>query len=89
MICIDAEKLMLKDMGNGAYIVTEESILNARTLEAEPVKHGHWINAGHDEWSHYIRCSACGKLFANASKTKYCSDCGARMDGKESENEQR
>lgn len=81
MRCIDADKLMLKPVGDGTYLVTEEAIMNARTFEIEPVRHGHWISAGHDEWSHYRKCSVCNTLFANIGKTRYCSECGAKMDG--------
>lgn len=61
-------------------VVDVADIDAAETVEAEPVRHGHWINAGHDEWSHYRKCSVCGKTFVNISKTKYCSECGAKMD---------
>lgn len=71
------------------HVVCEFFADDAPTIDAEPVRHGHWINAGHDEWSHYRKCSVCGKLIVNMSKTNYCPDCGAKMDGKENGNEQR
>ena len=80
MICIDANKLMLKPVGDGTYLVTKKAIENAKTFEAEPVHHGHWISAGHDEGSLYRKCSVCNTMFANIGKTKYCSECGAKMD---------
>lgn len=89
MRLIDADKI--KEKSYYAYpsidhicysrsVVDVTEIDVAETEDAELVRHGHWINAGHDEWSHYRKCSVCGKTFVNISKTKYCSDCGAKMD---------
>lgn len=53
--------------------------------DVEPVVHAHWIW----DWNarHYS-CSACGgiagaKGYDYSTKTKYCGDCGALMDGEE------
>ena len=35
-----------------------------------PLRHGHWIQAGHDGWSSYI----------HPSDYKFCPYCGAKMD---------
>lgn len=57
------------------------------TVDAEPVKHGKWIDDGqydnffpHHEW----RCSECGEhvLEIGTPWFKYCPNCGARMDEK-------
>lgn len=61
----------------------------APTVEAVPVKHGRWIPT-HDRgmFSHpysitYV-CSECGYSFYTLAgmppKTKYCCECGAKMD---------
>lgn len=48
---------------------------DAPTIEAEPVKHGHWYDKG----SLSCRCSECGCKSPNESK--FCCNCGAEMDG--------
>lgn len=56
------------------------------TIEADPVKHGKWIDRMCRDW----RCSECGGEickfrhvdgYTRDDKPKYCPDCGARMDG--------
>lgn len=54
-----------------------------RIPAAEPVRHGKWINAGHDAFTQYRRCSSCARLLANAPAYDYCPRCGAKMDGDE------
>lgn len=57
-------------------------VINAPPIEAEPVRHGEWIlkyiGAGH-VW----KCSCCHKqpCIYITKDTKYCPNCGARMDG--------
>lgn len=52
-----------------------------RIPAAEPARHGKWINAGHDAFTQYRRCSSCARLLANAPAYDYCPGCGAKMDG--------
>ena len=55
----------------------------APTVEAEPVRHGKWIDTREDL---YPRCSVCGEMSIDATyanKGMYCSSCGAKMDLKE------
>lgn len=97
LIDADALKEIIKEEFDGCcvYDVDESEVIYDfndivdRTPTVDTVKHGYWINAGHDEWSHYRKCSVCGKLIVNMSKTNYCPDCGAKMDevqdGKEEE----
>lgn len=54
----------------------------AQTIEAEPVKHGRWLP--HKIAASSI-CSLCRRVFAD--ETKYCPNCGAKMDLKEGESE--
>lgn len=66
-----------------------EHIDNAPTVDAQPVKHGKWIPM--DEYC--AKCSKCGWWqktngkcctgHANIHKAayKYCTACGAKMDG--------
>lgn len=58
-------------------------INGAPAVDAKPVRHGKWINAGHDAFTQYRRCSSCARLLANAPAYDYCPGCGAKMDGDE------
>lgn len=57
-----------------------KTITDASSADVKPVVHGKWLSAGHDEWTYYIRCTACNSLFGNMNKFKYCPNCGAKMD---------
>ena len=64
------------------FEVAVSDILNA--LDVQPVKHGRWIPKGSDFWL----CSNCeNNLIYSSSdrdrteKQRYCSRCGARMEG--------
>ena len=50
------------------------------TVEAEPVRHGHWIKPDdgcvRPFWEKYI-CSEC---LCHSGKTAYCPSCGAKME---------
>lgn len=50
--------------------------------DAEKVKHGYWVqpNPLYNPF-----CSECKKYERSGEKKKYCSECGAKMDGKENE----
>lgn len=65
--------------------IVRAEIEKAPVVDAEPVRHGHWLlldecaNAG-------VYCTRCGKKvykeqYANQKiKSKYCPNCGAKMD---------
>lgn len=59
-------------------------INSAPTVDAVPVVHGRWVKV-HDEVCYWLACSVCGeeipKRFGTDYYTKYCPNCGARMDG--------
>lgn len=62
-----------------------KTINNAPTIEAEPVRHGEWIEpeeyTGHTEW----HCSYCGDVvytICGYPSADYCPNCGAKMEGK-------
>lgn len=58
-------------------------IEDAQTVDAQPVKHGHWIensDPGQNINEHYM-CSECGCTFRNWANDNYCPNCGAKMDG--------
>lgn len=65
-----------------------QGIQDTPTVDAEPVRHGHWTV---DKWSDdaimrtEFTCSACGVQFvaagdANISVFEYCPHCGRKMD---------
>ena len=91
MRLIDADKVII----NIANIITMEDmfeagvahgihkavneLLDAPTIEAEPVRHGKWIKF-HDELS---KCSLCNyPTYTRWNQTDYCPNCGAKMEGK-------
>ena len=90
MRLIDADKLLYDlctssypqdvDIGKAYYIFKKE-LKNATTVDAVPVKHGHWVY----KWNPYFKqelpyCSVCEKASPSVSKTDYCPHCGAVMD---------
>lgn len=68
-----------------------ETISNMPTVEAEPVRHGKWIEEDDYEYGENTwRCSVCGEPYVLIEGTpkqnlyNYCPNCGAKMDeGKE------
>lgn len=53
------------------------SVVNdAPTVDAEPVRHGHWIAEISDEEEY--KCSECGDI--EYYTCKYCPNCGSKMD---------
>lgn len=84
MRLIDADELFEKGVilipakyYEGARIVID-AIRNAPTVEAEPIKHGRWIDTtetvGWTKWN----CSVCGG--GGRGDYKFCPWCGSRMD---------
>ena len=91
MRLIDANALKTSFEEDGhlsSYI--EEFIDNAPTIDAEPVRHGQWETREYtteDDWDDWgvinhreEVCSECGKW--QSERSKFCSHCGAKMDGK-------
>lgn len=56
------------------------AIQNAPTVDAEPIRHGYWI-----EEDGYQICSECGEEHGwDEYRASWCENCGAKMDeGKE------
>lgn len=48
-------------------------------VDAVPVVHGRWIYE-HDDPT-MLPCSVCGYRVFRYNNTRYCPNCGARMDG--------
>ncbi len=78
-----------------ADIVDVQNIVNCvPTANVCPERHGRWSDkmvveqmncagAHADDIRLGYRCSECGQL---SNKTKYCGNCGAKMDGEDSDN---
>ena len=68
-----------------------DEIDNMPTIDAEPIRHGKWIerkvitdNKAIEEWQG-AKCSVCGKIHTTPymyyfSHYDYCPNCGAKMD---------
>lgn len=85
MRLIDAEKLWLTTEyvdGKEHKYYEQFEVDNAPTIEAKPVKHGKWDIFHNDSIPFAFKCSACGQLIIVA--TKYCANCGAKMDSNDS-----
>lgn len=65
---------------NTAVKDISEAIKELPTIEAEPVRHGRWIE-GTSRGSFSIYCSYCGSQKETICPTDYCPACGALMDG--------
>lgn len=57
---------------------------NTPTVDAEPVKHGHWICVDCGDYEECV-CSVCGgenfgENYMIGSTANYCPHCGAKMD---------
>lgn len=87
MRLIDADELeyevtVTKD-GKVINIVTDDEIDKMPTVEAEPIKHGHWIKPTVISGRAFDlrHCSYCNGVPCGVTDdTKYCAICGARMD---------
>lgn len=62
------------DIMNAKGDVAQETLL--------PLRHGHWIQAVHNRWFSYIKCSKCKRYLRDIhpSDYKFCPYCGAKMD---------
>ena len=88
MRLIDAETLIA--CISPEEIVSKMVISLAPTIDAELVKHGHWIvcndltaNNMYLDENEYYKCSECGKT--KGRKSNYCPNCGAKMKDENNE----
>lgn len=58
--------------------VSKEDIDKTPTIDAEPVRHGHWTRIGHIETWVVYKCSMCENQ--TIDNGHYCPNCGAKMD---------
>ena len=89
MRLIDADALakngwVLERHGVSNTLIGRMSIADVPTIEAEPVKHGRWIeHIDHEMLTGYDECSVCH--FGTIGQSNYCPNCGAKMDGGEAD----
>lgn len=84
MRLIDADfvKQRIQETMNPNYVYSIVSIQNliyeAPTIEAEPVRHGEWLENDNGTYS----CSKCKSWIPKEQQyyARYCLYCGARMD---------
>lgn len=79
----EAEAHMLPE-SHEAYIRAARIIDQMKPIEAEPVRHGHWIfreEATPEYLPWDMWCSCCGEYHdSDDYNDRYCSKCGAKMD---------
>lgn len=87
MRAIDADAMRQNWLENGQneYVYDTNAVLDSidaqPTIEAEPVRHGRWIERPNTKGQVY--CSECGtleKITDNNFKSRRCPNCGAKMD---------
>lgn len=86
---IEAERLLLvleKNFGHTGGADTLKQLIDMQpTDDVAPVKHGEWIES--DIPCEKYVCSACGggcwyyDYQGEVAKSRYCPNCGAKMDG--------
>lgn len=88
MRLIDADALMgrtngIFNDGEGIHYIDVADVETAPTIEAEPVRHGRWVeqqikSVDSEEIS---KCSVCCYPVSTMwGKTNFCPNCGAKMD---------
>ena len=76
------EEMQAVDDWNGCMNVID----CAPTIDAEIVRHGHWIEKDWFDGDIYYDCSTCGNSWVTIEGTpqdngmNYCPHCGAKMD---------
>ena len=56
----------------------EEGLHEVPTVDAAPIVHGRWVYEHGDP--DMLPCSVCGYRVFRYNNTRYCPNCGARMD---------
>lgn len=84
-ICSDCALFLDKKCDGERISCYPSSIVRKQpTVDAVPVRHGHWEIVPNDESGddyYKMRCSVCGEtLWSIQSEELYCCKCGAKMD---------
>lgn len=81
----DFEIVMCEGDFKKAFKLLCEKLDDAPTVDAEPVRHGHWINGEPISGVPYKRCTQCfceveATFFGESSfDVNYCPNCGSKM----------
>lgn len=63
---------------------SDERCTGTKEIDAVPVKHGHWTNAGvNNDYFWLMQCSVCHGLASQVAEHfvyEFCPHCGAKMD---------
>ena len=87
---IDADELICSLDGSECldterdYEEIERRIEECETADVQEVRHGKWIAKKRGKYKDYLSvCSLCGHQILNdfIKESKYCPNCGAKMDG--------
>lgn len=87
MRLIDADKLLASVQKNAPYlhIIMAAIVALAPTEDAEPVRHGWWIERETEKplILRCVMCSECGTMYQRRWKSylNFCPNCSAKMDG--------
>ena len=90
MRMIDADALVKKALTEACFDSRTEDVfldlVDAQpTIEAEPVRHGRWIERFNGRYKQRrTYCSVCEQhsgIGGNKQEPPYCPHCGAKMDG--------
>lgn len=53
-------------------------VKSAPTADVQEIKHGHWIEINNEMGMH--RCSQCREIVGGQTRSRFCPNCGAKMD---------
>lgn len=80
--CHDAIRAL--QMNFGDYYGARRALCEIPAADVAPVVHGRWIKTDHGNDTLLASCSQCNyPVDWWRGKTKYCPNCGAKMDGDE------
>lgn len=78
IVSVDWNKRVAPTSWADAYEDVISELECAPTIEAEPVRHGHWISL--EPEIGLFACSECEYKILR-TECNYCPNCGAKMDG--------
>lgn len=83
---IDANKLPHYDGTVLSAVAVARAVEDAPTVDAEPVRHGHWIKSEDADDGYCSVCKCDMPMYKEDwewkySETPYCPNCGAKMKG--------
>ena len=96
MPLIDKEKLQISLMRIGCYDIAD-IVEDQPEVDAVPVMHAYWLLYDTDDFVYRYECTKCrhilcrrfncrengNPVFNEMNLPKYCSNCGAKMDGEQ------